>query len=81
MKKKVTRRHEGGRVNCPPSILKSIQPIDMKLGMCNKCPVYFQLSGHVSPNWLPWQPQQHSYVTSGRHLGFSNFQFFFHIQI
>ena len=28
----------------PPSIFKSIQPIDMKLGMCNKCPVYFQLS-------------------------------------
>ena len=27
-----------------PSIFKSIQPIDMKLGMCNKCSVYFQLS-------------------------------------
>ena len=28
----------------PPSIFKSIQPIDMKLGTCNKCLVYFQLS-------------------------------------
>ena len=28
----------------PPSIFESIQPIDMKLGMCNTCPVYFQLS-------------------------------------
>ena len=39
--------HEGmrGRVNrTPPSIFKSIQSIDMKLGMCDKCPVYFQLS-------------------------------------
>ena len=27
-----------------PSIFKSIQPIDMKLGICNKCPVYFQFS-------------------------------------
>ena len=43
--KKVTQRHEGG-INRPPppSIFKSIQPIDMKLGLCNKCPVYFQLS-------------------------------------
>ena len=43
--KKVTRRHEGGgQSDPPPSIFKSIQLIDMKLGMCNKCPVYFQLS-------------------------------------
>ena len=27
-----------------PTIFKVIQPIDMKLGMCNKCQVYFQLS-------------------------------------
>ena len=45
--KKVSRRHEGGgggvgRVNrTSPSIFKSTQPIDMKLGMCKKCPVYF----------------------------------------
>ena len=26
---------------------------------------------------FPWQPQQHNDVPSGRHLGFSNFQFFF----
>ena len=30
-------RREGGSIG-------SIQPIDMKLGMCNKCPVCFQLS-------------------------------------
>ena len=24
----------------PPSIFKRIQPIDVKLGMCNKCLVY-----------------------------------------
>ena len=28
----------------PLPIFKSIQPIDMKLGMCTKCLVYFQLS-------------------------------------
>ena len=27
-----------------PPIFNSIRPIDMKLGICNKCPVYFQLS-------------------------------------
>ena len=36
--------HDGGSLNQTPSIFKSIQPIDMKRGMCNKCPVYFQLS-------------------------------------
>ena len=45
------RRHEEkmlhesmkGEVNQTPllSIFKSIQPIDMKLSMCNKCPIYF----------------------------------------
>ena len=49
MKKKVTQRHweggGGGRNQTPlPSIFKSIQPIEMKLGVCNKYPVYFQLS-------------------------------------
>ena len=35
----------GSQSDLPPSIFKSIQPIDMKLGTCNKCPVYyFQLS-------------------------------------
>ena len=28
----------------PPSGFQSIQPIDMKFGMCNKSPVYFQIS-------------------------------------
>ena len=35
----------GGVQSVPfPSIFKSVQPTDMKLGMCNKCPVYFQVS-------------------------------------
>ena len=46
---KKIKLHEGMRgelegVNRTPpplSIFKSIQPIDMKLDMCNKCPVYF----------------------------------------
>ena len=42
--KQVTRRHGGESIGPPPSIFKSIQPIHMKLGMCNKCPVYFKLS-------------------------------------
>ena len=45
--KKVTQRHEGGGVNWttpPPQFSKIFKQIDMKLGMCNKCPVYFQLS-------------------------------------
>ena len=50
--KKVARKHEPGESSepPPPSIFKSIQPIDMKLGLCNKCPVHFQLSiatGHL----------------------------------
>ena len=32
---------------------------------------------HLLLNWFLWQPQQHSDVTSGCHLGFSNFQIFF----
>ena len=33
----------GASIALPPSIFKSIQPIDMKLGMCNNCPVCIQL--------------------------------------
>ena len=44
MKKKSYTKASGRGSIGPPSIFKSIQPIDMKLGMCNKCPVYFQLS-------------------------------------
>ena len=42
-------------------------------------PSIFQIFkySHGAPYWFPWQPQQHNDVTSGRHLGFSNFQFFF----
>ena len=47
MKKKKLQKGIGkGGVNRtppPPSIFKSIQPIHIKLGMCTKCPVYFQL--------------------------------------
>ena len=42
--KKVTRMHEGGVNRTPPSIFKSIQPIDVKLGMINKHLIYFQLN-------------------------------------
>ena len=45
--KKVIRRHEGGggvSIGPTPSIFKSIQLIDMKLAMCNKCQICFQLS-------------------------------------
>ena len=42
-KKKLLKGMRGGwGVNQTPPIFKSIQPIDMKLSMCNKCPVYFQ---------------------------------------
>ena len=34
----------GGGVNRTPSIFKSIWSIDIKLGMYNKRPVYFQLT-------------------------------------
>ena len=61
----------------PPTIFKSIQPVDMKLGMCNKWPVYFQLS--IVTWHLIGLHGNHSNndVTSGRHVGFSNFQIFF----
>ena len=63
--KKVTRRYEreGGSIE-PSSIFESIQPIDMKLGMSNKCPVYFQLS-IVTWHLICFLP------------GFLNFQIFF----
>ena len=48
MKKKSYTKALGGggeRNQTPlPSIFKSIQSIEMKLGVCNKYPVYFQLS-------------------------------------
>ena len=34
----------GGGQSDPASIFKSIQPIDTKPGMCNKCSAFFQLS-------------------------------------
>ena len=53
MTKKILHEGMRGSIGPPPpqhthtdthSIFKSIQPIDKKLGMFNKCPVYFQLS-------------------------------------
>ena len=35
---------EGVQSDSPITIFKSIQPIDMKLGTCDKCLAYFQLS-------------------------------------
>ena len=72
-KKKVTRRHGGGGggegVNRIPSIFKSIDPIAMKLGMYNRCPVYFQLS-IVTWHLIGFHGNhmQDNDVTSGRHL-------------
>ena len=34
----------GGDQSDPPSIFNNLQPIDIKLGMCKKCPVCLQLS-------------------------------------
>ena len=43
-KKKLQEGMSGSQSDPPPSIFKSIQPVNMKLGMCNKCPKYFLLS-------------------------------------
>ena len=66
----------GGSIG-PPSIFQTIQPIDMKLGVCI---ISVQL------NIVTWQlivfhgnhsNMMPSLVAANRHLGFSNFQFFF----
>ena len=55
--KNVTRKHEGegggGGLNRNqlPFIFRSIQPIDMKFVMFNKCLVYFQLSQLNKVTW------------------------------
>ena len=84
MKKK--KLHEGMRgrgVNLtpPPSIFKSIQPIDLKLGTCNKCPVYFQLS-IVTWHLISFHGNHSNIMTSlvAAVLDFQIFNFF-HIQI
>ena len=43
-KKKLHEGMRGGSIGPTPSIFKSVQPIHMKLGMCNKSPVYCKLS-------------------------------------
>ena len=63
------------------SIFKSIQPIDMKLGVCNKCPVYLQL------NIVTWHlinfHSNHGNIMTSLVAAILNFQIFnfFHIQI
>ena len=44
MKKKKLHECMRGGQSDPPSIFKSIQPIDVKLGMINKHLIYFQLN-------------------------------------
>ena len=74
----VTRSLEGGGSQSdppPPSTFGTIHPIDLKFGTYNTLHLYFQLSeirccliGFHGNN------SQINDVTSGRHLGFSNFQ-------
>ena len=84
-KKNVTQRHGGGggAVNrTSPSIFKSIQPLDMKLGMCNKCPVYFQLS-IVTWHLVGFHGNHSNIMTSLMAVIILDFQIsiFFHIHI
>ena len=78
--KKVTKRHKGGGCQSnPPSIFKSIQPIDIKLGMCNKCPVYFQLdivTWHLIGFHGNHNDIMTSLVTWAAILDFQTFQYF-----
>ena len=72
----------GGGVNwTSPSIFKSIQPIDMKLAMCNKCPVYFLLS--IITWHLIGFHRNHSIIMTSLVAAILDFQIFkiFHIQI
>ena len=82
-KKKVTRMHEGGGggQSDPSSIFKSIQPIDMQLGMCNKCPDDFQIS-IVTWHLIGFHGNDSSIMTSlmAAILDFQIFHFF-HIHI
>ena len=83
--KKFTQRPElRGDVNRTPlpfSIFKSVQPIDMKLGMCNKCLVYFQLS--IVTLHLIGFYGNHSNIMTPLVAAILDFQIFdfFHIQI
>ena len=75
----VTRSLGGGGQSDPPlSTFDTINPIDMKLGTCNKLHLYFQLS---ETTWcligFHGNNSQIDDVTGGRHLGFSNFQILF----
>ena len=54
-KEKLTRTKARGGVNRTPSFFKGFQPIDIKLGICNKCPVYFQLRWFETDFHFPFQ--------------------------
>ena len=60
-----------------PSSFDTIHPIDLIFGTCNEFSLYFQL---IETTWyLIGFHDNHNHindVTSGRHLEFSNFQFF-----
>ena len=78
--KKVTQRHKmGEEVNQTlPSTIDTIHSIDLIFGTYNELSLYFQLS---ETTWclirFCYNYNQINDVTSGRHLGFSNFQTFF----
>ena len=78
LKKKATRILEeggGGSITPSPCTFDTIHPIGEIFGKYNKLPLYFQLS---ETTWcLISFYGNNSYindVTSGRHLGFSNFE-------
>ena len=78
LEKIVTRSLEGGQSDPPPSTFDTIHPIDLKFGTCNKFRLYFQLS---ETTWcligFHGNSSQINDVTSGRNLGFSDFQVLF----
>ena len=65
----------------PPSIFKRIQPIDMELSMCNKCPVHLQFS--IVTWHLIGFHDNHSNIMTLLVAAILDFQIFkcFHIQI
>ena len=80
-KKKLHEGMRGGEVSIgpPPSIFKSSQPIDMKLGICDKCLVYFHLS--IVTWHLIGFHGNHSNIMASLVATVLDFQIFFHIQI
>ena len=72
----------GVSIGPPPSTFDTIHPIGMIFGTYNNLPLYLQLS--QSTRCLIGFHGNQSYindVTSGRHLGFSNFQILFKYEL